>query len=301
MFYGSNVEEVVLPASLENFDSPYFISFSHVETLDMSAATKITEMPEYFAHAQSYVDTSSGSEYAPSTNAYLTTVKLPASMKNISVHAFYYCQKLEHIEMPAALEKIDNYAFYYCQALKEMEIPEGVKSIGNYAFYYVTTCKYVTVPATVRTLGTYVFYSNTNNVLDIYMEAEQDNGPTMGSYAFSSNTRVHWGTKGPMFLDATMWDAEDANERYAAYFFNANGEGGSTWVDLTDKGDGLWAAAVPTGYDSVIFVRMNGETSENNWDNKWNQTGDLSANNVFKTYTIEAWGENGAPSTGSWN
>lgn len=37
-----------------------------------------------------------------------------------------------------------------------------------------------------------------------------------------------------------------------------------------------YQVAIPEGYTTVIFVRMNPASTENNWDNKWNQTGDLS-------------------------
>ena len=82
--------------------------------------------------------------------------------------------------------------------------------------------------------------------------------------------------------------------RFAAYFF----QDGKTekWVSMTDSdGDGIYEAAVPSGYNNVIFCRMNGSATANNWNNKWNQTGDLTVptgNNIL--YTISGW------STGSW-
>lgn len=47
-----------------------------------------------------------------------------------------------------------------------------------------------------------------------------------------------------------------------------------------------YQVAIPEGYTSVIFVRMNPASTENNWDNSWNQTGDillanLNGNNWF--------------------
>ena len=80
-------------------------------------------------------------------------------------------------------------------------------------------------------------------------------------------------------------------ERMAAYFFG-NGE---TWVDMTKSGDN-YTVEVPDGYTSVIFCRMNGATSENNWNNKWNQTSDLTIPSGGGTYTITGWGE----SDGHW-
>lgn len=62
------------------------------------------------------------------------------------------------------------------------------------------------------------------------------------------------------------------NARFAAYFFG-NGE---TWVDMTDEdGDGVYELVVPAGFEDIIFCRMSPTATENNWNNKWNQTSDL--------------------------
>ena len=58
------------------------------------------------------------------------------------------------------------------------------------------------------------------------------------------------------------------------------GWGAQVWVDMTDAdNDGIYEAAVPqdgNAYSIVIFCRMNPGATANNWDNKWNQTADLS-------------------------
>ena len=76
-----------------------------------------------------------------------------------------------------------------------------------------------------------------------------------------------------LYLDASEWGYSDA--RYAAYFMPQN-----SFVDMT-KATGevsVFEVAVPASQTKVIFVRMNGATTENNWNNgtKWNQTGDLT-------------------------
>ncbi len=68
---------------------------------------------------------------------------------------------------------------------------------------------------------------------------------------------------------------KQSNARFAAYFFG-NGE---TWVSMTDAdGDGVYEVKVPTDkvYPNVIFCRMNPNAAANNWNNKWNQTADLT-------------------------
>ena len=83
------------------------------------------------------------------------------------------------------------------------------------------------------------------------------------------------------------WKIDGA--RFAAYFFG-NGE---IWVGAADEdGDGVYEVVVPEGYPNVIFCRMNPNTTENNWNNKWNQTGDLTVptddNNCY-TVPSGAW------------
>ena len=66
--------------------------------------------------------------------------------------------------------------------------------------------------------------------------------------------------------------------RFAAYFFN-NNTSSNEWVSMTAANGqtGLYVVNKPsTAYANVIFCRMNPGTADNNWNNKWNQTGDLA-------------------------
>ena len=63
------------------------------------------------------------------------------------------------------------------------------------------------------------------------------------------------------------------NARFAAYFFGA----GETWADMTlvEGETDIYSVVAPAGYPNVIFCRMNPNATDNNWNNKWNQTADL--------------------------
>ena len=70
---------------------------------------------------------------------------------------------------------------------------------------------------------------------------------------------------------------------------------------MTDSdGDGIYEVIVPSGYPNVIFCRMNPSTTENNWDNKWNQTSDLTIPTDGSDFYIldEGGWDNGS---GSWS
>jgi len=66
------------------------------------------------------------------------------------------------------------------------------------------------------------------------------------------------------------------NARFALYAFNNST---NAWIDMTKVAGEkyLYYVKVPVGYwEGIIFCRMNGGTTENNWDNKWGQTVDLT-------------------------
>lgn len=105
-------------------------------------------------------------------------------------------------------------------------------------------------------------------------------------------------TKGStLYLNTTATDL--GNERWAAYFFNGN-EVGVWATDVTSVSNHLYSLTVPGAYEKVIFARMKGDTAGDNWDNKWNQTGDLYASNAGNNncYVMEKL--DGDNSTGHW-
>ena len=121
--------------------------------------------------------------------------------------------------------------------------------------------------------------------------------------------------------DNSDWAADSAN--YAAYFWNYHDEaqdwiylnagvwdrdgarfavntGSTRWYDMTNVSGSLYRVSRATviGEESLlIFCRMKSGTTENNWDNKWNQTGDLTlaANSTNNLFTIGGW------DYGSWS
>ncbi len=88
----------------------------------------------------------------------------------------------------------------------------------------------------------------------------------------SVNKTLSWSiTSRELYLKPNSnWTQSSA--RFAAYVYG-NGE---AWYSMTSAGSGYYKVTVPASYPNVIFARMNGSTSTNNWSNKWNQTGDLT-------------------------
>ena len=94
-------------------------------------------------------------------------------------------------------------------------------------------------------------------------------------------------------LNPNIWDVEDATERYAAYVWKGEGTAKvEKWIDFAEV-DGALAATIPDYYTGLILVRLDGATTENNWENKWNQTDDIDFTAIADgtVFTITGWGE----------
>lgn len=91
-----------------------------------------------------------------------------------------------------------------------------------------------------------------------------------------------------------LWNADNA--RFAVYYWDASNTG---WANMTRTSDceEVYVAQIPANYPNIIFCRMNPNTTGNNWDNKWNQTVNLSVEDG-NVYTIT--GGSNDNYTGSW-
>lgn len=87
--------------------------------------------------------------------------------------------------------------------------------------------------------------------------------------------------------------------RFAAYFWNESGD--NMWIDMDQVGSSNWyCCKTPEGFANIIFCRMDPSTKENLWENKWNQSADLTVptdNQILYTLEEGEW-DNGK---GSWS
>ncbi|MBQ6153630.1 MAG: hypothetical protein IJJ15_07785 [Ruminococcus sp.] len=129
------------------------------------------------------------------------------------------------------------------------------------------------ITGTVGSTGVAVVYNPSNTSM------------TEATYASSGIT---------LTLKPGVWNADGA--WYAAYFYG-NGE---TWKKMDGSGS-TYTVEVPAGFTNVIFVRMNkNDTSTLSWDNKWNQTNDLTIPASNATYAISGWGSGTDVCPGTW-
>ena len=85
------------------------------------------------------------------------------------------------------------------------------------------------------------------------------------------------------------------NERYAVYTWDVT----PNWYDMVFEETGIYKAELPDGVTNLILCRMNGSTTENNWDNKWDQTNNLKYDATKTLYTITS--SSSGKGQGSWS
>jgi len=79
------------------------------------------------------------------------------------------------------------------------------------------------------------------------------------------------------FIPNTEWKQTGDAARFAAYLYGDTGA--SIWADMTliDAEAGVYSFLVDRHlYDYMIFTRMNPATTENSWENRWNQSADIT-------------------------
>ena len=100
------------------------------------------------------------------------------------------------------------------------------------------------------------------------------------------------------FVPGDQWGSDNA--WYAAYFFVGNSY---KWAAMADSdGDGYYECTVPSGgFTGVIFCRMSSASTALSWDNKWNQTADLTLSDSKNCFTMNNFTQWDDKATGSWS
>lgn len=97
-----------------------------------------------------------------------------------------------------------------------------------------------------------------------------------GIFALASNNAEDVeaaNTKTIYFTPGSTWTKDNA--RFAIYSWG--GTTGNSWNSMTKIGSSsVYRADIPSGDTKIIFCRMNPSNSTNDWNNKWNQSGDIN-------------------------
>ena len=106
-----------------------------------------------------------------------------------------------------------------------------------------------------------------------------------------------------IYFNPGVWN--DANAKFAIYAYEPGKTPEYQWSDFLALAEGetnIYTGIVPAGYSHLILVRLDAACTTPNWDAKWNQTRNLTIVEGGKNlYTIDAWGDTGMPSPGTWS
>lgn len=129
--------EVILPDSITTIGTN---AFQYCSLSKITLSNNLTEMGDY-----AFNDCDN-----------LVSVDIPASLKQIPIHAFYWCIALSSVTLHEGLEVIGARAFGVCRSLSSISIPTTVTEIGGGAFANSGLTSAV-IPGNVVTLGAGAF------------------------------------------------------------------------------------------------------------------------------------------------
>ncbi len=261
-YYGSNdniemhdIIHITIPASVIIIRKQAFSCCQDIESLTFAANSQLETI-----------------EDGAFQSSPLTSVTIPASVKNLS--GFYYDVYLSTviIEENSQLETIGSGAFYNCQALTSFEIPAGVQTIGYNAFckcthlasvtfegnnqltsigslaFSTTALTTITLPKSVTVLDNSVFYNSTLKKIYLY-----NLDTTIGTNVFKSTPLIEsdapaaYGIYG--YDDSTLetYAADNGIHFHPTYIVSYNSNGG-TAVNSADvePGNSTPAPTAPT-------------------------------------------------------
>jgi len=80
-----------------------------------------------------------------------------------------------------------------------------------------------------------------------------------------------------------------ANARFEVWNWSNNTDG--AWLDMTEVStdSGVYKTTLGTGKNNVIFVRKGPEQQHHTWDEKWNQSADLTYDSSKPCYEVSGW------------
>lgn len=159
----NNTEDLKITGTLNSFDFEFIKTLPILNTLDLRDIQNESLPASCLAETQ------------------ISTIILPAALKNISSRAFYK-SSITSINFPETIEEIGDYAFAETESLTgNIIIPNNVTTIGNNAFQNSYFNGTLHIGESVQSIGEYAF-GGCKGVGDIIIP---DNVVTLGKYAFS--------------------------------------------------------------------------------------------------------------------
>lgn len=160
-FWGTNLEEIILPNSVEEIGNRCFKESIKLKNLHIGKGLKkigvnlfdgcwnlqdievdpdntilMSDNGILYDKAQTVV------MRCPSFRKNVKKIELPSTVTKVARGAFEYCRYIEELVLNEGLKEIEGYAFYLCSALQTMKIPASVEKIEDgSAFILLAGCE----------------------------------------------------------------------------------------------------------------------------------------------------------------
>ena len=146
----SSLNNVTIPTTVNVIDTAAFLYCESLPDIEIPASVTFIGNTA-FVGTNSNINVNSSNAYYSSENGILydknktilmycppksaAGYKIPASVTEIDVDAFFNCRLLDNITLPNSLTRIKRWAFENCTGLSSVTIPASVTQIQGYAFY----------------------------------------------------------------------------------------------------------------------------------------------------------------------
>lgn len=226
-----NLEELVLPDSLETIGYQAFHYCSNLKTIDSFGSNLHTIMQSAFQGTA------------------IESISIPGNIKTIEPYAFFGCSNLSSVKFNDGIEKIDNQAFAMT-AVEKIEIPDSVLYIGKAAFYMCKNLDSVILPKGLSTISNQLFQFSSLKRIEI-----SDTVTTIGENAFQNTELL------AIFIPGAVTEIEKA-----AFIMNEASENLAIYVQREGQLDLLSAAEGTANYTpakTILAVTNEGIFAEN--------------------------------------
>ena len=214
---------------------------SGILTTDITIPDGVTIIPAYAFYEYSALKSINLSgvvtigEDAFSGCSALTSLTIPASVKNIGRFAFSFCSSLFEVVIGDGVEAIPDFAFYGCARLETVTVGNSVQTIGESAFASCTALYEIALPENIIGIGRFAFADCCS--LERVVIIGRLNYIGKDAFIGSKNIKeVH-------ISDIASWCRTDFGSYASTPLFN----GASLYMD----GEILYELAIPYGVQSI--------------------------------------------------
>lgn len=98
----------------------------------------------------------------------LTSIKLPAGLREIGDSSLGWCKKLAAVEIPEGVWRIGPCAFTFCESITRLDIPDAVTEVGSSCFEYMSSLRELHLGNGIRVLPRHALLCD-DALTDLYL------------------------------------------------------------------------------------------------------------------------------------